>query len=130
MALTAVFFPESRSLDLSEADPYHCGAATAWYASTALAAAAYDPAYVIPTAAALLAAEMVTAADILAAGWLPLLLRSLAAQDCPLRCGLHPVHTSFRGSYLAILRSRLPRDIRNPAPIVYAAADVVLTEGI
>jgi hypothetical protein len=94
MALSVLFFPEGRTLVLAEEDPYRLGAARAWYASSRHAAAAYDPAFVVPCGTALLRSGQLTARSAVSTGWLFLLLRSLGSRDAALRCDQQPAYLS------------------------------------
>lgn len=88
MALAVTCFPEARTLLLSEADPFQQGASSAWFATTAHALAAYDPAFMVPCALQLLRGGQLTARTAVATGWLPLLLRCLGSRDDDLRCAV------------------------------------------
>eukprot|EP00892_Ulva_mutabilis_P009939 jgi/Ulvmu1/7317/UM035_0106.1 len=83
MALAALHFPEARTLDVSEQDPFH-GSAALRQAPQACAAG-YDPAAVVPAAEAMLRRGWLDARAIVAGGWLPLLMRCLGCADDGIR---------------------------------------------
>ena len=83
LALAALHFAGSRTLSLDEADPFH--SASGLSRTSHAAYCAYDPAFVVPAAATLLQHRWVAAESVVRAGWLPLLLRCLGADDAPLR---------------------------------------------
>lgn len=91
MALAALHFAGSRTLALEEQDPFH----TASELSRASQAAycAYDPAFVVPTAAVLLQKGWVSAESVVRAGWMPLLLRCFGSDDNGLRYALLECYT-------------------------------------
>ena len=88
MALSALHFAGSRTLSLDEADPFH--SASGLSRTSHAAYCAYDPAFVVPAAATMLQHRWVAAESVVRAGWLPLLLRCLGADDDSLRCALLP----------------------------------------
>ena len=91
MALAALFFPEARTLALQEGDPFLLGTAASLHAQQAHTCAAYDPAFVVPAAVALLRRGCMTAECAVRTGWVPLLLRCLASRDAALRYAPGPV---------------------------------------
>jgi hypothetical protein len=109
MALAVLFFPEGRTLALAEGDPYKIGASRAWHASSRHAAAAYDPAFMVPCGVGLLKSGQLSARSAVATGWLPLLLRSLGSRDDALRCdhGLADL-SCVTGMADRMRRSRVP----------------------
>ena len=88
LALAALHFAGSRTLSLEEEDAFH--SASGLSRTSHAAYCAYDPAFVVPAAAAMLQYSWVAAESVVRAGWLPLLLRCLAADDACLRCALLP----------------------------------------
>lgn len=98
MALAALYFPEARTQAVSEQDPYR-GSPAIMQAAPA-ASAGYDPATVVPAAAAMLRRGWLDVSGIVCGGWLPLLLRCLGCADEALRCAsgrcMHEVHARAR----------------------------------
>ena len=82
MALAALHFPEARTLDVSERDPFH---GTPAEQAPRAAAAGFDPAAVVPAAAAMLRRSWLDVSSIVRGGWLPLLMRCLGCADDALR---------------------------------------------
>lgn len=87
MALTALLWPEARSLDLAEDQPHLMGSKPHPLACTPYCRAGYDPAWVVPAARSLAQAGLLTPAAAAHGGWVALLLRCLATQDDALRYG-------------------------------------------
>lgn len=84
MALAALHFPEARTLDVSEQDPFR--GSPAMSQAPREAAAGYDPAAVVPAAAAMLRRGWLDVSAIVCGGWLPLLMRCLGCADDGIRC--------------------------------------------
>lgn len=91
LALSALHFAGSRTLSLDEEDPFH--SASGLSRTSHAAYCAYDPAFVVPAAAAMLQQGWVAAESVVRAGWMPLLLRCLGADDDRLRCASIAIFT-------------------------------------
>lgn len=88
MALAALHFPEARTLDVSEQDPFR--GSPAMSQAPRQAAAGYDPAAVAPAAAAMLRRGWLDVTTVVCGGWLPLLMRCLGCADDAIRCSPRP----------------------------------------